>query len=333
MAKPMPDARADQSRPAILIVDDEPAITRTLARSLRDRFTVFTASTAEAAIDIIAREPIAVILTDQRMPDLSGTQLLDRARALRPEAVGILISGYTDPSALIDALNLGNVRGFLPKPWDIQQLRYQLDAAMRSYQVGFLDPEVLHNAASAAAQARAQVDELRRALDALAQGDTAALFAQWEHIRRDLLDAPGPIVPQSAFFEGPPADAPPISQRLPEGSAELTDAYAAILEEALNQRAHGGDSLLSDRLRDLSERLGAVWATPRDVVEIHLAGLKRCVTDAQITRVIAYTEEARLLLPELMGNLVIFYRGWLATAFARPSPPPRRGGHSPGAEL
>ncbi len=332
MATPMPGGRANPARPAILIVDDEPTITRTLARSLRDRFTVFTASSADAALDIIAREPIAVILTDQRMPELSGTQLLDRARALRPEAVGILISGYTDASALIDALNLGNVRGFLPKPWDIQQLRHQLDAAMRSYQVGFLDPEVLHNAASAATHARAQVDELRRALDALVEGDTAALFAQWEHIRRDVRAGPGPSAAHASFFEGPPADATPISQRLPQASAELVVAYAAILEEAIAQRAHGS-SQLSEQLRALGERLGAVWATPRDVVEIHLAGLKRCVTDAPIIRVVAYTEEARLLLPELMGNLVLFYRGWLAATFVRPRPHGPRGGDSPGPAL
>lgn len=305
-------------RPAILIVDDEPAITRSLARSLRDSFTVFTATSAEQALDIIAREPIAVILTDQRMPDLSGTQLLEQAQSLRPQALGILISGYTDASALVDALNLGNVRGFLPKPWDIQQLRRQLDAAVRSYQVGFLDQDVLHSAADAAGQVRAQVDELRRALDALAAGDTAALMAQWEHIRRDLDEAPGPIAAQSAFFDGPPADAAPISQRQPDLSAELTAVYAEILARAVRQRAHGGDSQLSELLRALSERLGAIWATPRDVVEIHLGGLKRCVADVPITRVVAYTEEARLILPELMGDLVIFYRGWLSTTFGRP---------------
>jgi response regulator RpfG family c-di-GMP phosphodiesterase len=325
--------QADPARPAILIVDDEPAITRTLARRLRDRFSVFTASSADAALDIIAREPIAVILTDQRMPDLSGIELLDRARALRPEAVGILISGYTDASALVDALNLGNVRGFIPKPWDINQLRHQLNEAMRSYQVGFLDPTVLHNAADAATQARAQVAELRRTLDAIIEGDTSTLFAQWERTRRDVRDSPGPTASQPPFFEGPPAGDTPIAQRLPEFFAELITTYAAILEDAVALRAHGSEPGLSDRLRAFGESLGASWATPRDVVEIHLASLKRRVTDAPISRIVAYTEEARMLLPELMGDLVVFYRGWLAAAFTRPGPPAPRGPDSPVAHL
>jgi response regulator RpfG family c-di-GMP phosphodiesterase len=325
MATSKPTDPANQARPAILVVDDEPAITRTLARSLRDRFTVFTASSADAALEIIAREPIAVILTDQRMPDLSGVQLLERARELRPQAVGILISGYTDASALIDALNLGNVRGFLPKPWDIHQLRRQLDEAMRSYQVGFLDPTVLHDTASAAVEVQAQVAEIQRTLDALAEGDTTALFAEWERIRRDVRDSPSLATSQASFFAGPPVANTLIAQRLPETYAELAVAYAQVLDDALALRAHGGESHISDRLRTFGEQLGAIWATPRDVVEIHLAGLRRCVTNVPLIRIAAYTEEARLLLPELMGDLVVFYRGWLAATLIRPRPATARG--------
>ena len=315
MADLSPDQADETPKPAILIVDDDLAITRPLARSLRDRFTVFTASSAEAALTIIAREPIAVILTDQRMPGLSGVQLLEHARELRPHALGILISGYTDASALVDALNLGNVRGFLPKPWDIHQLRRQLDETMRSYQASFLDPAVLRNAANAATHAHAQVAELQRTLDALTEGDAEALFAHWERTRRDVRDGPGPTEAQPSFYEGPVASDTSIAQRFPEVSAELIAAYATILDDAIALRVHGGDSHLSGRLRALSERLGALWATPRDVVEIHLAGLHRRVTGASVARVAAYTEEARLLLPELMGNLVVFYRGWLAITF------------------
>lgn len=306
-------------RPAILIVDDEPHVTRSLARSLRDRFTVFTATNAAAALDIISRERIAVILTDQRMPDISGVQLLERARDIRPETLGILISGYTDVSALIDALNLGNVRGFLPKPWDIHQLRRQLEQAVRDYQAGFLEREVLRNTAEAVTKAQEQVAELRRALDEIASGHGEALFAQWERTR---VQAQSESVNafNHPFYHGPRSELP-ISQYDPEMFNGLVAAYADLLDQAVEQRFFEGPSRVPDHLRTLSERLGTCWAGPRDAVEVHTTALKRRIAAAPAARVTIYVEEARLLLPELLGNLVVFYRSWLAATLAGRKPP------------
>lgn len=80
---------------------------------------------------MIAQVEIAVILTDQRMPGLTGVQLLERARQIRPDALGILISGYSDLNVLVEALNLGTVRGYLHKPWDLAELRRRLREAAR----------------------------------------------------------------------------------------------------------------------------------------------------------------------------------------------------------
>ncbi|NWF80326.1 MAG: response regulator [Chloroflexi bacterium] len=317
--EPSANAGAEPERPAILIVDDEPQVTRSLARSLRDRFTVFTATNAATALDIISRERIAVILTDQRMPDISGVQLLERARDIRPDTLGILISGYTDVAALVDALNLGNVRGFLPKPWDIHQLRRQLEQAVRDYQAGFLERGVLHDTADAVTQAQAQVAELRKALDELAAGQGAALFAQWERTGAQARSEPaGPF--GHPFYNGPRAETP-ISQHDPATFAGLVAAYSDLLDQAAEQRFFHGQSRVPDQLRTLSERLGTCWAGPRDAVEVHTAALKRRISDAPAARVAVYVEEARLLLPELMGNLVVFYRGWLAVTLAGRKPP------------
>lgn len=325
MTTPSSGEPAGEPKPAILVVDDDPAITRTLARSLRDRFTVFTANSADAALAIIAREPIAVILTDQRMPEVSGVQLLERARDLRPESLGILISGYTDVSALVDALNLGNVRGFLPKPWDIHQLRRQIDVAVHRYQASFLDREVLHATADAVSKAREQLDQLRRALDELAAGQPAAMFERWEQALRDARQDSGRTSIQPAFYDGPPAGDAPLSQSLPAMFADLVATYAQILDGAVEQRGFGPSTRVSDQLRTLSERLGTLWAGPRDVVEIHTSALKARLADAPPARIAVYVEEARLLLPELMGNLVVFYRGWLLATLVRPPIPPSDG--------
>jgi len=120
-------------KPTILIVDDEEDVTRSLARSLREQFTVLTAHSGEDALKIIERADPAVVLTDQRMPGISGVELLGQIQALKPKTVGILISGYSDVVALTAALNLSNVRGFIPKPWDLDSLRGKLDQAVTQY--------------------------------------------------------------------------------------------------------------------------------------------------------------------------------------------------------
>ena len=123
-----------QPKPTILIVDDEENVTRSLSRSLKDRFTVLTTTSAKAALEIVKRTEVAVILTDQRMPGMSGVELLEKIQQINQNSVGILISGYSDIVALTAAINLPNVHGFIPKPWDIEPLRTKLDAAVRQYQ-------------------------------------------------------------------------------------------------------------------------------------------------------------------------------------------------------
>jgi response regulator RpfG family c-di-GMP phosphodiesterase len=317
MATPHFGARSDQSRPAILVVDDEPAITRTLARSLRDRFQVFTANTADVALDVIAREEIAVILTDQRMPDLSGVQLLERARDLRPTALGILISGYTDASALVDALNLGNVRGFLPKPWDVHQLRRQLDQVLRTYQAGFQEAQAYGDNDDALTRARSQVNDLREALDQLNHAHTALLFERWERALRDARQGPERTPLPDGFTAGPPPSEPPLAQAAPETFSGLVAAYAEILDLAVTQRHQRVEIATADQVRSLGERLGTLWAGPRDLTEIHAVALHSRTTDAPAALVKAYADEGRLILAELMGDLLIFYRGWLAADLVR----------------
>lgn len=120
-------------KPTILIVDDEESVTRLLARSLNDQFTVLTAASGLDALAIVERAHPAVILTDQNMPGMSGLELLDRIGSIYPKAIGILISGHSDVVTLTAAINLANVRGFIPKSWDIDTLRKKLDEAVSQY--------------------------------------------------------------------------------------------------------------------------------------------------------------------------------------------------------
>jgi PAS domain S-box-containing protein len=124
--------------PTLLIVDDEEYIVSSLARSLRDLFKIYKANSGSAAMEILACEKIDIILTDQRMPGMTGVDLLKQAYLLQPAAIGIINTAYTDVEALTTALNLGNVRGYISKPWNIDELRSRLLEAMLKQNDHFL---------------------------------------------------------------------------------------------------------------------------------------------------------------------------------------------------
>jgi YesN/AraC family two-component response regulator len=152
---------------AILIVDDEVSITNSLRRRLRDEYRIFTANNSPEALEILKKVEIAVILTDQRMPGVSGVDLLAEAQKIRPQTVGILFSGYVDASALAQAINLGNVRGFLGKPWNMDHIQRVLREAVGWYEKITLSEEIRRASDETIAQLRAEVAELRRVLDTL----------------------------------------------------------------------------------------------------------------------------------------------------------------------
>jgi len=121
------------SPPLLLLVDDEPEILVALSDLLEDRYRILsTASPVEALALVHAHPDIAVIVSDQRMPELTGSQFLARARATT-EAEAILLTGYADLSAVIAALNEGAISGYANKPWDAEALIAMIAAAADRY--------------------------------------------------------------------------------------------------------------------------------------------------------------------------------------------------------
>lgn len=116
----------------LLILDDEPNILNALRRLLRrERYEILTATSPNDAFDLLARHRVQVIISDQRMPDMSGTEFLSRVKQLYPETVRIVLSGYTDLQSLTDAINRGAIYRYLVKPWDDDDLRNQIREAFR----------------------------------------------------------------------------------------------------------------------------------------------------------------------------------------------------------
>lgn len=124
---------ADETpRDTLLIVDDEPGILSALKRLLRhDGYVILTADSPAAAFEQLARRTVHVVISDQRMPDMNGTEFLARVRRMYPETIRIVLSGYADLNSVTDAINRGAIYRFLTKPWDDEALRDQIREAFR----------------------------------------------------------------------------------------------------------------------------------------------------------------------------------------------------------
>ncbi|MBI2381325.1 MAG: EAL domain-containing protein [Gammaproteobacteria bacterium] len=123
-------AELDDEQPTLLLVDDEPDVLRALKRMLRgEPYRVLTAASAEEGLETLARYPIQVIVSDQRMPGMSGTDFLGKVRELYPGTVRMVLSGYADIKSVRDAINRGAIYRFIDKPWqDDEFLRHLRDA-------------------------------------------------------------------------------------------------------------------------------------------------------------------------------------------------------------
>ncbi|RYH29809.1 MAG: response regulator [Alcaligenaceae bacterium] len=100
----------------------------------RDGYEILTANSAREGFDILGRHEIQVILSDQRMPEMSGSEFLSRARELYPDTIRIVLSGYTDLESISDAINRGAIYKFLTKPWDDELLRENIREAFRHHE-------------------------------------------------------------------------------------------------------------------------------------------------------------------------------------------------------
>lgn len=106
-----------ESRPLILCVDDEQRSLETLERTLDDEFDVLTASSAEQALSLLEEQPVQVILCDQRMPGMTGVELLSQVRDRWPDTGRLILSGYTDSDDIIRGINDSGIHQYITKPW------------------------------------------------------------------------------------------------------------------------------------------------------------------------------------------------------------------------
>jgi two-component system response regulator HupR/HoxA len=132
--------------PTVLVVDDEVRSQDALRRTLDEDFTVFTASSADEARGLLQRQPVSVILCDQRMPGMTGVNFLKEVREQWPDTVRMVISGYTDSEDIIAGINEAGIYQYILKPWSpdhlLDSVRNAVEAQVLQRQTSRLDLEL-----------------------------------------------------------------------------------------------------------------------------------------------------------------------------------------------
>ncbi len=114
----------------LLCVDDEPDNVDALERLFRKKYKVFKATSGADALKILKKENISLIISDQRMPQMTGVEFLEKSIEIQPDAVRILLTGYTDIESVISAINSGQIYRYVTKPWDPVDLTNAADKAL-----------------------------------------------------------------------------------------------------------------------------------------------------------------------------------------------------------
>lgn len=128
----------DKANVRILYVDDEENNLNSFKATFRRDFTVFTAISGEEGRRILDNEDINIIITDQRMPNMTGVEFLESILPIYPKPIRILLTGYADIEAVINAINKGQVYKYITKPWDAKDLAVTI---LNAYEVWYLRKE------------------------------------------------------------------------------------------------------------------------------------------------------------------------------------------------
>lgn len=267
---------SSEYRTNILLVDDQENNLIAL-EALLDSLdqTIVKTRSGEEALKWLLNEDCAVILLDINMPGLDGfeTAALIRERERSKHTPIIFITAHnTSDDEIQKGYSLGVV-DYLCKP---------------------IQPEILKT------KVAVFVDLFKK----------TEFVNWWQQQERELK-----LLDQLSHYEQTAVSAQtygvsPLSKSLPDKFTELVQNYGNVMDLALQERAYKIDHHVSDKLRAIADELGFLKAGPRDVTKIHSTALKRKLAGANIEKAQAYVEEGRMLVLELMGYLVSFYRNF-----------------------
>ncbi len=125
--------RIQKSNINILYIDDEEENLASFKATFRRFFTIHTANSAKKGEKILAKNDIAIVLTDQRMPEKTGVEFLESIIEKYPNPIRILVTGYSDIDAVVDAVNKGQIYKYIQKPWETEYMKNLLNKAYEVY--------------------------------------------------------------------------------------------------------------------------------------------------------------------------------------------------------
>jgi adenylate cyclase len=160
----------------VLIVDDEPRVLDSLEALLASDHEVLRASDPKTALEMLQQTSVAVIVSDQRMPGMTGVELLARCRDIAPDTVRVLLTAFTDADALMASINAAGIYHFLLKPWDPKELTHTVRRGVERHELARERERLLSDLSAKNAELEAALADLRQAQDGLVR--EAALRAQ-----------------------------------------------------------------------------------------------------------------------------------------------------------
>ncbi len=253
---------------SLLVVDDEPYILSTLAALLSSEFEVITANKGEAAQKIFAEREIDIVLTDQKMPQMSGIQLLEWVRGRYPRTVRLLMTGFAELEEAVEAINKGQIFRYIFKPWRTEELLETLHGAARTFVLERSHEQLLQELQQINEQLRTHKEELEMRV--------AERTRQLDQRSRELEDLNHELEQKNKMLEklaltDPLTNLPNrrAMDRLAERELRRRDRYPSALAlamidvdhfKAINDRyTHSaGDKVLVDMAKVLSSSLRTV---------------------------------------------------------------------------
>ncbi len=145
----------------ILVVDDEEAILETMMFTFQDEYEVYTSTDAREALKILDdKAPVAVVLTDQRMPNMTGVEFVTKVCERHPETVRMILTGFADMDAIIQAINDGHVYAYITKPWEPEELKQVMRRAVEHHELTLENMRLVSELTRANVFLEAVIDQL-----------------------------------------------------------------------------------------------------------------------------------------------------------------------------
>ncbi len=165
---------------AVLFVDDEEHILKALSRLLRqEEYTLFTAGSGEDGLDILEGNTVQLVVSDQRMPGMTGIEFLQKVKDLYPDTVRVVLSGYAEVAMIVESINQGEIYRFLAKPWNDEELKTIFRQCLEHYDIVLQNRLLME-------QTRVQNEELRRLNEGLEE--VVAERTHFLRLSQDILD-------------------------------------------------------------------------------------------------------------------------------------------------